>query len=961
MFKAQVASRIGLSRRRLFGTRPTRLAVACSAGLLLSITGGISCATGVNIEKPQQPTDASLPAPPEQTAVPAASPNESDQTESKSAVNLKAVSVSATRIMREGFIAPTPTTTISSSDIKLSAATNVAQILYQMPQIRPSLNLASTTNNSTASGSYFLDLRGLGPTRTLVLLDGHRLVPGRVDVSMIPQILIEGVDVVTGGASAAWGSDAVAGVVNFRLNHDLEGVTGEVSGGVSSHHDRANNLFSVAYGSDFAGQLGHVEFAAESSHNTGISHLTNRDWGAALWGFINNPAYTPTNNEPRRLLVRNQVASNRSLGGVINSGPLKGIQFAPGGTPIPFTYGTLVTPTTMVGGDGANIQQTDQALEGPLDRKNLYGRAEYSFLPNLTGYVEGIWEKSRSIIPSLTSSDANLVIHRDNAFLPPSIAEAMDARGLSQFTLGRYNDDYSQSINHMWTLNTKVSGGLSGSFGETGTWNVDYGHSRTDFNLNAINNRITPKFNYSVDAVIDPQTGAAVCRVSTGVAQGCVPINVFGVGAPSPQARAYVLGTAQRDILSTMDTVSSIVRGEPFSIFAGPVSVAVGLDWRHLKETVTSDPVSAAHNFDTGNTNPWTGSESVKEAFGEALVPLVKGLPWAQTMDLDVAVRRTDYSTSGSVNTWKLGLDWQVNDLLRFRATRSRDIRAPTLEELFNAGGTTIFGVLDPAVNQTYTMHSVSTGNANLKPEKADTTTAGIVVTPAIGLMFSIDYWKTDVNNAIIAFQAGDIVNRCFTSQPQLCKNIIRGPDGLVDHVNSIPENLQTMALRGVDLETAYNVSIGPGRLGVHGTVSYLDEFSLDDGVSATEMAGSSIQPSILSIGGQPHWKADFSANYRVNRFTINGAAHYIGAANLNNLWTAKDSNILTNASQTYFDLGGSYEIVDADGRHVELFASISNIFDRDPPITGAGGYITTRSLYEYIGRMYKAGVRFRF
>lgn len=940
--------------------RHTRLVIACSMGLTLSMVGGI--ATSMAAEYPGAGNNGTPePAAPQSQTIDASPSAAANQANAEQAVSLSTVSVSATRILREGFIAPTPTTTISSADLKLSAATNVAQVLYQMPQIRPSLNLASTTNNSTASGSYFLDLRGLGPTRTLVLLDGHRLVPGRVDVSMIPQILIEGVDVVTGGASAAWGSDAVAGVVNFRLNHSLVGVTGEVSGGVSGHHDRANNLFSIAYGSDFAGQLGHVELAVESSHNTGIPHLTNRDWGAALWGFINNPAYTATNDEPRRLLVRHQVASNRSLGGVINSGPLKGIQFAPGGDPIPFRYGSLVTDTTMVGGDGANIQQTDQALEGPLNRKNLYARMEYSFLPNLTGYVEGIWEKSRSTIPSLASSDTNLIIHRDNAFLPGSIGTAMDTLGLTQFTLGRYNDDYSQSINHMWTLNTKVSGGLSGSFGETWTWNVDYGHSRTDFNLNAITNRITPNFNYAVDAVIDPSTGAATCRNSAAAAAGCVPINVFGFGSPSPQARSYVLGTAFRDIVSTMDTASSIVRGEPFSLFAGPVSIAAGADWRRIKEVVTSDPISTAHNFNTGNTNPWSGRESVKEAFGEMVVPLAKQAAWAQSLDLDIALRRTNYSTSGSVNTWKLGLDWQVNDVVRFRATRSRDIRAPTLEELFNAGGTTIFGVLDPAVNRTYTMHSISTGNPNLKPEKADTTTAGIVFTPGAGVMFSIDYWKTDLNNAIIAFQAGDIVTRCYGSQPQLCKNIVRGPDGLVDHVNSVPENLQTMALRGVDLEAAYNVAVGPGSLSMHGTVSYLDKFSLDDGISVTEMAGSSVQPSILSIGGQPHWKGDMSANYRVGRFTLNGAVHYIGSANLNNDWTSKDSNVLTNASQTYFDLGGSYQVYDTDGKHVEVFASVSNVFDRDPPITGAGGYITTRSLYEYIGRMYKAGVRFRF
>src|SRR5690606_7764589 len=216
------------------------------------------------------------------------------------------------------------------------------------------------------SGGFYMDLRGLGFNRTLLLVDGKRFTPtqiqGPVDINAIPQAMIASVDVVTGGASAAWGSDAVAGVVNLVFDRQLEGVRGVIQGGTSAHGDRNNSLVSFAWGQGFAEERGHVILSAETAENAGIDWLRDREWGAQGWGTIANPAYTADNNEPRQLLVPSVTASNMSYGGLINSGPLADTMFDANGLPVPFGRGGLQSGTTMQGGDGS-VNAHNLALE----------------------------------------------------------------------------------------------------------------------------------------------------------------------------------------------------------------------------------------------------------------------------------------------------------------------------------------------------------------------------------------------------------------------------------------------------------------------------------------------------------------------------------------------------------------------------------------------------------------------
>lgn len=883
-----------------------------------------------------------------------------DTTQAPATRQLDAVQVTASRIKQGGFVAPTPTTEISIEEIEASGTINVADVINTMPAARPSLTPVSTVNNASWSGGNYMDLRGLGYNRTLVLVDGKRFVStqieGPVDINVVPQSLLQGVDIVTGGASASWGSDAVAGVINLRFNRRLEGVKGQLQYGSSDEGDYANKKASFGFGNSFADGRGHALFGVEAAENNGIARLGDRDWGAMGWGTITNPDYTADNDEPRILVIPNVVSANTSFGGLINAGPLRGIQFDSNGDPVEFQYGDIVSGTSMIGGDGA-YTHVNQTLAAPQERRTGYGRLSFDFTDSVTGFVEGSWARSEaSPIPNLTRSDTSIRIHRDNAFLPESIVEAMVANDITSFTMGRLSRDYARTVNHKTTTTRRLAAGLEGWLDNGWAWDAYFTQGSSKTMLLAENNRITSRYNAAIDAVVDPATGAIVCRNAEARAAGCVPMNLFGEGAPSEAARAYVTGTSWRLWDISQQAAAATVSGDLLELPAGPMSMAAGLEWRSEEAIVTSDELSVAAEFVTGNTVPWRGKLNVKEAFAEFSVPLVRDAAWADSLALNAAARVTDYSTSGTVTTWKFGGTWDINEQWRVRATRSRDIRAPSLSELFSGSTTSIFSVLDPELGSTYSVSSLSSGNPGLEPEEADTITAGIIFNPTPNLSMSVDYYDINIDGAILQLTAATIVDRCYTIQPQLCALISRGEDGTIRQVAATPQNLQKLELRGADFELVYRRPVGNGDLRLRTLLSYTDKLVLDDGETVIDMAGTIDQPTISSIGGMPYWKGNLQASYKTGPASFGAGVRYVGGGMIDRTLTPKDRNIISASARTYFDLNASYDVSD----RIALFASVRNLTDRDPPIVG-GGFATVRSLYDVIGRYYSMGVRLDF
>lgn len=872
--------------------------------------------------------------------------------------------VSGSLIARDGFDAPTPVTTLSADDLTRSAAPDIADVINQMPSVRPSLTPASTGNLSSMAAGNYLDLRGLGYLRTLVLIDGRRYVPstpdGGVNVSSIPQALVKGVDIVTGGASAAYGSDAVAGAVNIKIDDEFQGLKGRLQGGITDHNDYRNFLASAAYGTEFADGRLRLTIAGEAAQNGGIDTIGDRDWGNNP-ARISNPAYTATNDEPRYILVSDARASNASYGGVINSpGALKGIQFAPDGSAIPFNYGTDVSSSSMVGGDGSSLT-ADNVGSVPFERYSGFGRLTFEASDALTLFTEFNYARTTSNYPTLARS-RQYTISADNPFIPDSVRDVMIAENIDSFTLGRNLNDFARNDLEIEIDTLQAVAGAQGEFGATWSWDAYYSYGRTRNTLN-LEQYVTDRFDMALDAVIDPATGAAVCRSTlTDPGNGCVPVNLIGEGNVTQAALDYINGVSQRKWDLQQHVVSGTVRGEPFSTWAGPVGIAVGAEYRSSSVDTTSDEISQQQGYLSGGTIPFYGKVEVKEAFAEMLVPLASYESWAKDLSLNLAGRITDYSTSGTVETWKAGLSYALDDNIRFRVTRSRDIRAPGLDELFAAGSTSSLNVTDPELGgATYTVQALNTGNPDLTPEKADTLTAGVVLTPQFvpGLRLSLDYYDIKLKNAIINLTPATIVDQCYTTAPQLCSLITRGDDGRIESVLNGPVNLQRVQERGVDAEASYSTPVGNGDLGLRALVTYIDKAQMYDGITTNDLVDAVHQPTIAALGGNPRWRFNTSASYSTDIWRLSMAARYVGGGRINPEYTEKDIDVLRVDGRLYFDLSGEYAIIDRGTSKVSLYGSIQNLLDQDPPITGVGGYGTTRSLYDTIGRVYNVGVRF--
>lgn len=879
------------------------------------------------------------------------------------ATAVEEVVVTGSQVSRPGFTSPTPVTSITTADLAKVSAPNIADALNQLPALKASLTPSSATNLSVVAGGNFLDLRGLSYLRTLTLIDGKRYVPttvtGAVNVNLIPQSLIGAADVVTGGASAAYGSDAVAGVVNLKLDGNLEGFRGSVQGGVTEYNDNKNYMASLGFGTSFAGGRGKLLLGGELADNRGVSKVGDRPWGRNHT-VIANPNYTATNGQSLYLLVTDGKASNASYGGVINSpGLLKGIQFGPGGTTLPFTYGSYVSATQMNGGDGVNAS-ADSVLGAPLKRWSTLGNVTYDIVDDITAYGSFAYAHSQFAEASITGND-QITIRSDNAYLPASIRSVMTANNIPSFVMGRSLNDYGRGGIQQHINTYQAIGGLKGGLGDNWSFDASYSYGKTKNITNFTGNRITARWNQAVDAVINPATGSVVCRSTlTAPTNGCVPLNLFGVGSASKEAIKYITGVSRRAWDIEQQVADLVVRGEPFSTWAGPVSVAAGGEWRRQAVDVSSDPDSMLSIFRVGNTQPYAARVTVKEAFGEMVLPLAVDETWAKAIDLNIAGRVTDYSTSGTVKTWKAGLNYTINDSIRLRGTRSRDIRAPSLNELFAKGATLVYNVTDPVLNQSYSVNGITSGNANLKPETGDTLTMGAVFTPSFAprLSLSLDYYDIKLKGAINTLTASNIVTRCYTDTPALCPLITR-VNGTITKVSLSPANFQKVEESGVDFEAAYSQPLGPGSLDLHALVNYTRKLDLVDGANTTKYAGDTEQPTLDGVGGTPHWRFNASASYVTDLYRVSFTTRYVGGGVISRTYNLTNGGSVN--GRYYFDLSGEVNVLDTSVGKVALFAVVLNALNTDPPITGISGYGTTRSLYDMLGRQYTAGVRFKF
>ncbi|MCZ8132805.1 MAG: TonB-dependent receptor [Steroidobacteraceae bacterium] len=898
------------------------------------------------------------------------------------------VVVTGSRIARTGYDTPTPVTVIDMGAIQASGRANLADFVNELPSVAGS-DRPSTANRSLSSGAAGLNtinLRSLGNQRTLVLLDGRRSVgsvsQGTVDVNTFPQGLVKSIEIVTGGASAAYGSDAVSGVVNFVLDKDFTGLKVNLEAGATTYGDDDNRTATVTAGSGFAGGRGHVLFNAEAARREGVYGVP-RDWLDAGWHMVNNPAYTPTNGAPEYFVAPNSGQSVMTPGGIITNTALRGTYFGINGVVNQFAYGATRDPWTIGGDWRLGLSNDRTSLEPESNRDGLFGRVSWDFADNLTAYAEASWNQNEALQWGGEQSDkGTIIIRADNAFIPASVRTRAQQLGIAQFNLGSSNADIPTRESDNERKVTRYVFGLDGSFTALGTgWKWDAywqrGVTKTNESLYTAN---TARLALAQDAVLNPATGQVVCRSTlANPTNGCVPFNRMGVGVNSQAAVDYIMGRPERDQRFQQDVAAINFSTNFDNPWLQPIGFAIGAEWR--KEQISGFVESQFQNgWIVGNFLPTFGDYTVKEAYVETLVPLPARL------EFNGAVRATDYSESGQVTTYKVGLTWGATQDLRLRATVSRDIRAPNLDELFLAGRRRTNFVTDPFNNNvSQRFVETVTGNLALTPEKADQFGIGLVYQPSFaeGLGFSADYYSIDIEDAISQVTAQDIVNRCFDGNQTFCSAFRRDPASQTGQeliINNSPFNFVSEKARGLDLEASYRTPLnalfgaGEGNITLRALATRYLEMSENNGVDPpTDRAGQN------TGDGPPKWLYRLTAGWSSERASFQLTGRGISAGTYFNSYvectsgcprsTALNRTINTNriAGAFYLDAFASYSL-DVAGAESQVFFKVLNVADRDPVVVGLGPGDSSnvepginRALYDYLGRTFKIGFRMQW
>ena len=926
--------------------------------------------------------------------------------------DLEEVTVTGSRISRQDFVAPTPVTSLSAADLESRGITNINVALRELPSTNSVNPLAGQGASGVGLGG--VNLRGLGLNRTLVLVNGRRQVPstdqGIVDTNTIPSVAISQLELVTGGASAAWGSDAVAGVVNLIYDTKFEGLKMEAQVGASGEGDGREMRAAVTSGTTFADDRGHVVAAVEWNKIDDLVVQADRDWGRQNYGIIRNVADTgPTDGRPRLLIAPDIRLSGATLGGVITSpGPLANIAFGPGGALLPFAPGANTAAPITIGGTN-----TDSAVNGvltaPYDRKSLLLSAEYELSESTSIFAEGQYSTSRSTLPiAYNWNFGNLPIANDNAFISPALRARMVAANVTSFNLGRLNSEWGYYTANNTRSVLSVAVGVRGQLGERFNWDAYAQHGEARFDSYQTGNRLLPALNYAVDAVISPRTGQPVCRVTLNLATvpaalqplaaGCVPLNLFGQGSPSREAVAYVDAVSFFDRQQDQDVLAANISGDAFDLWAGPLSVAAGVERR--KETVAQqiDTGSQASLLSFSNGRPANGGFDVTDFYAEVALPLLKDLPLARTLGLNAAYRHSDYSSVGGVDTWKAGLTWQPFDSLLLRASLSSDVRAPNAAEIFSPGIATTFVPQDPcrtasqAANPTIRANcaaqgipavfdatlgsilAIQIGNPDLDAEEAETRSIGLVFKPGFvsGLEASLDWFQIDLEGAIGVLPGQTLLESCYrTGSASACGTISRDPvTRAISQIDRKFINIGKVELSGVDFQVGYRTDLssgwfGGGGLGVRLLGSYLyDKKESVDGFTTFQIAGQ-VDPTVQAISaGVPKLKLNLALDYEVGQVGLRPRVRYLGSAKFNNAYGAEDINDNTVKSVMYVDLTVDYKL-EAGGKSYTGYVGINNIGDVDPPPAPGGVPFapvhSNYSVYDIIGRSVFAGVRVKF
>lgn len=928
---------------------------------------------------------------------------------------LDKVTVTGTRISNPNVVSPTPVSVITAEDIKAVGAVNIGDLLTTMPQLATTFTMGNSGRFIGTAGVAMQDLRNLGTARTLVLVNGRRFVgssagSSAVDTNLIPADWVERVEIITGGASAVYGADAVSGVINFILKREYEGLNLHAQLGTSSS-GFDEQLLSVTAGSPFADGRGHAAASLEYSHQDALEFRGR--FGRQSYREIRTPG-----NTTDKVLMPDAGSYLITNGGTFSLGSntdfARRYVFDPDGSVRRQRFdGIRDTAGGCTNCDRSDGNRTAQ-LQPDYQRLSLSSVASFDLDAEHRLYFEGTWSQVDSKMqfsPAFGSATTATpyIITPDNAYIRPDLAALMKGKSIkvsrNDLDAGRRGEDTERRT---W----RTVFGSDGVLGSSWQYDVSAVYGRTDETRHNLNNRIKERFYAGLDAVRDPATGNIVCRsrispnsvnqnffaytdspdgiISPEVAQGCIPFSIFGEGAIDPAAaRWFNTTTLTTSRLTQFVANAALTNNDLFELPGGSASFATGVEYRRESSRQDTDPLDVSGQTFLNAIPSSHGDYDVGELFAEIALPLVSSDAFG-SLSFDAAARVSDYSTVGHTTAWRYGLDWAVNPSLRLRGTMSSAVRAPNIDELFGGQSQNFFSVTDPCsvvelkngknpalraancaalgvpsgfvAQNIGTIEGISGSNPDLEPETGRSWTAGFVFTPDFldGFSLNVDYWNIKLSDAITSVSGSATAQRCVDSPSGIdniyCANATRDP---VTHelkfIRTLQQNIAATNTDGVDIGATYAHDLGTGRLKLDlnatRVLHYTDFPFQEDQDESVEQNGTL---------GFPEWKATLRVGYALAAWNFDWSTRFVsdGLRVSNDSYHSNPNSTtpIRAGSGVFHDLRGSYRFDSG----WQVYAGITNVFDSDPPValygTGFGS-----GLYDAMGRSYYAGFNYKF
>ena len=952
--------------------------------------------------------------------------------------------VTGSRIASPDVESPAPLQIIDDTAIDAAGVTNVQELLLENPVFgTPALSRTNSAFLTSGTGVATIDLRDLGSNRTLVLIDGRRVVASlagssTVDLNVIPVQFIERVDVLTGGASSLYGSDAIAGVVNFVYKKDFEGVEANAQYGITEQGDDARYQANVTIGTNVADGDGNlmVHFGYSNEEgllsaqraNTRIDALSSIYFGGDI-GVDTEPFFSSFPPQGRF-----DVNGTAGSGDDFTFGPTGILQNC-------FTTNGTSCGASGIGPNGFN-RQAFRTLAVPVERYLFAARGNYQVSDDVNFFFEGTFnltQSARQIEPFPLESGGSNGIYPGggrmpienylpgtntivaNPYVPAAILAAAsdrDGDGLRDVGFTRRLAEFGPRSGSTERTFYRFVVGFDGSiFDDRFRWDVSYNYGRVNENqvsngqVNVINFRDALAARLEVgDENGNGIPGEVICIDPEARANGCAPANIFGAGNISQAAVNFIAaqGTFQTGI--SQQVVQGNLSGSLFELPAGPVGVAVGVEYRNETSFSDNDALTNA-GLNAGNVLPDTRGEfDVKEAYAEIKVPILADTPGFELLEIGGAVRVADYSTVGSVFSWNVTGTWQPIEDIRIRGTYAKSVRAPNIGELF-AGLSQTFpsGLTDPcaaanggtgvtatdgtalaancladpgvaanvAANGAFTLvqadiqgiSGFNGGNPNLNEEEATSWTVGAVINPRSidflrNLTITADYYNIEVEDVISGFPRQFTLDQCYSEgNATFCNLITRRPGatstnsaGSIDLINALQVNAAVLKTSGLDITANWSTDLGlleNDVLSLRGAYTHIFEYDF------FSLPTAPADPSDGEVGTAAD-RFTANATYSTDDFRVGFTGTFISDSLIDDQFGVDGAGV---PAEFYLDMQATYFA----SEQFEFYFGIDNLLDNDAPniLTGVTGNVTgadtAADVYDVFGRRYYTGVRFRF